>query len=703
MRVELIIRKNLKNIFIMQFIIFISIPLIIYTEESPSNIVNEINEDNTGNNGYSNCNIIKYLKGGCKLKLESDEEKYLFKTEIVNMISNGSLSDLIDDVQNGNDIIIREETEIYEIMEMYNQFLYQNITQLDFSRCIFYNIQKNPFLTFQTFLVFKIEHFFTSYRIPIVEYTLFIPGGMFIYCDNVTVDYYIPISGIDNDFLHIYNKSSDYYNDECSQYKSINNTDLTLYTRRNDFNINYLSICETNCTLIDYDPSESKAICECKARDILLTMSELKRNDLIYFFDNEEQASNFYVLNCYFLVSSSDDIKKNPGFYLTVIVLSFFVLIYIFFIFKGYSSLKQRIDEAIRLKFHPNQKEDEKNSKLIIVKINNNKNKNDNQINENRIKKRKKKNSKNNRASKSDVKKLNKMKSNSKSLSLGSRNNMIQIKNEENEKKMHKTNESEKIEEANDENIIIFENDYEINMLSFEEAIKYDKRTCREFYTSLIRTKQLFLFSFLDFNSYNSSILKKTIFFLSFIYHYGFNAFFFTDDVMQKVYEDEGEYNPETLVPCAIYSALCSTVLIRVMVEFLFLTEKNVLNIKNQKTEDLANQEKDKFVKIMCIKFIIFFVINLSLLIFFWFYLTCFNALYLNTRKFLIINTIISFAMSNIFPLIFNIIPAFFRVDVLKTEKQKNAKKKNKTQPKTESEIKDAEYVYNVSQFLQKI
>ena len=172
---------------------------------------------------------------------------------------------------------------------------------------------------------------------------------------------------------------------------------------------------------------------------------------------------------------------------------------------------------------------------------------------------------------------------------------------------------------------------------------------------------------------------------------------------MQKVYEDEGKFNPQTLVPNAIYSSLCCYVLIRVLTDFLVLSEKQILNIKNQKTEDIANEEKNKFLKIMCIKFIIFFVINLSLLIFFWFYLTCFNALYLNTRKFLIINTIISFVLSNIFPLIFNIIPAFFRIDVLKSQNQKNSKKKNKAQPKTESELKDAEYVYNVSQFLQKI
>ena len=88
-------------------------------------------------------------------------------------------------------------------------------------------------------------------------------------------------------------------------------------------------------------------------------------------------------------------------------------------------------------------------------------------------------------------------------------------------------------------------------------------------------------------------------------------------------------------------------------------------------------------------------------LIFFWFYLTCFNALYINTRVFLIINTIISFVMSNIFPFIFNIIPAFFRRDVLNNRNIKN--KKKKTKHLSETEIKDAEYVYNVSQYLQQI
>ena len=173
---------------------------------------------------------------------------------------------------------------------------------------------------------------------------------------------------------------------------------------------------------------------------------------------------------------------------------------------------------------------------------------------------------------------------------------------------------------------------------------------------------------------------------------------------MQKIYEDEGKYNPLNLVPNAVYASLVSTTFMKILINFLLLTEKNVLNIKNQKTEEKANEEKQKVIKIICIKIIIYFFINLSFLIFLWFYLTCFNALYINTRIFLMINTIISFIMSNIYPFLFYIVPALFRVDVLKKKKTtKKAKTKTKKPTLSDTEFKDAEYVYSVSQFLQRI
>ena len=61
-------------------------------------------------------------------------------------------------------------------------------------------------------------------------------------------------------------------------------------------------------------------------------MSDLNSNDLIFFFDNNEQKiTNFHLLKCYFLITSKENIIKNPGFYSTAIAASFFVLMFLIF------------------------------------------------------------------------------------------------------------------------------------------------------------------------------------------------------------------------------------------------------------------------------------------------------------------------------------------------------------------------------------
>ena len=110
--------------------------------------------------------------------------------------------------------------------------------------------------------------------------------------------------------------------------------------------------------------------------------------------------------------------------------------------------------------------------------------------------------------------------------------------------------------------------DYELNWLSYEEAIIYDKRSSCEYYCSLINSKQLFIFKFCSFNDYNSGIIKKFVLFLSFALHYTINALFFDDSNMHQIYEDEGKYNFGYQFPHIIFSAIVSTLFLRLMLQF---------------------------------------------------------------------------------------------------------------------------------------
>ena len=131
---------------------------------------------------------------------------------------------------------------------------------------------------------------------------------------------------------------------------------------------------------------------------------------------------------------------------------------------------------------------------------------------------------------------------------------------------------------------------------------------------------------------------------------------------MHQIYEDKGTFNFEYQISHIIYSAIISTIVLRLILQFFVLTDKDVLRVKNQKTKGEAVSLKKKVLKYMKIKFFLFFILNFILLGLFWYYLTCFNAIYKNTQIYLIENTFISFGFSLVYPFIINIFPTIIRM-----------------------------------------
>ena len=203
--------------------------------------------------------------------------------------------------------------------------------------------------------------------------------------------------------------------------------------------------------------------------------------------------------------------------------------------------------------------------------------------------------------------------------------------------------------------------------------MKYDKRSNCDYYSSLLRSKQLFIFTFCSFNDYNSGVVKKFMLFLSFALHYAVNAFFFNESTMHQIYEDEGKFNFVYQIKNILFSALISTFILRLMLQFLVMTDKDILEVKKQPYKNMALDMKKKKLKCVKIKFSIFFVLNFILLTLFWYYLTCFNAIYENTQIYLIENTFISFGFSLAYPFIINIFPTMFRMSSIHSLKKDKA------------------------------
>ena len=227
------------------------------------------------------------------------------------------------------------------------------------------------------------------------------------------------------------------------------------------------------------------------------------------------------------------------------------------------------------------------------------------------------------------------------------RNNSLDLSNEmfSYKKKKYIINQNKII---NTNKQIINKNDYELNILKYEEALKKDKRTFFKYYFSLLKINHPLLFPFHS-NDYNSFIIKLYLFLFSFVLYYAINALFFNDSTMHKIYEEDGSFNFIYQISHIIYSSIITGV-ITSLIKLLSLSNKTILLIKNKTIITNLDMKLIQTIKYLCIKFILFFIFCFGFSILFWYYLSCFSAVYKNTQLHLLKDTIISFGLSLLYP-----------------------------------------------------
>ena len=80
--------------------------------------------------------------------------------------------------------------------------------------------------------------------------------------------------------------------------------------------------------------------------------------------------------------------------------------------------------------------------------------------------------------------------------------------------------------------------------------------------------------------------------------------------------------------------------------------------------DDIVQKTK----RCLIIKYIIFYALSFIFLIFFWFYLSSFCAIFQNTQIYVIKNTFISSGISFLFPFIYELLPCALKIYSLKKE-----------------------------------
>ena len=225
-------------------------------------------------------------------------------------------------------------------------------------------------------------------------------------------------------------------------------------------------------------------------------------------------------------------------------------------------------------------------------------------------------------------------------------------------------------------------NHFELNTMDYMNAINYDKRTFCQYYGALIRIKHPLLFGLCPMNDYNSMIIKLCIFLLSFDIYYVVNFIFFDENAIHVLYENGGKFDIIYFLPSiAISFGVCN--IITIILKYIFLTERNVVQVRKQVTYSAADMAAESALRNIVIKHVIFYILGIIFLFFFWMLLSSFGAVYQNSQIILFECVLISFGISFVYPFVYNFIPCIFRFCSLS------------------SKSKDMNCIYNFSKFLQ--
>ena len=567
-------------------------------------------------------------------------------------------------------------------------------------------------------------------------------------CSNITIKMNVPviledtqlslISHLQDSGYNVFDITDDFYNDVCSTYKAKNGADMTLSARKNKIydNIKEISLCQKGCEFEKFETNTSKAVCNCNIQKNE-TVTDVKdiSFDKSEFFDGFYSTlfnSNFRVLKCVKLIFSIKGIKSNYGFYIMTFLLGSFISFVISHLYIGNTKIinivnniikskefnevdnnngtegiqteqdteRGKTSENLDLKIKDLQAPPRKRkktyryfSKYVFDRILQRKNtqKTLGEPNEKKEEVISEKKSENTNKNEIEKKSENTNKNEIEIKSENTNKNEIEIKIENTNKNEIEKKSENKIENKDKDNKSDNEidqykglTDEEKNDLDYEEAIIEDKRTFWQYYISLLKRGQLIIFTFIITDDYNLRQIKILLFIISFSLFFAVNAFFFGDETMDKIYEDNAMFNFIFQIPQILYSSIISTI-IDIIMKKLTISEEQILVMKKEKDKkkflELANEIKNK----LKIKLITFLVLSSTLMLFFWYFISCFCAAFGNTQHLLISDTFISFLTSMIYPFGLKLLPGILRIPSLRSP-QKNKK-----------------FLYKISQLLDKL
>ena len=519
-------------------------------------------------------------------------------------------------------------------------------------------------------------------------------------CDKVTIDLYVPVllteeeekfyQQIIDQGYNPFDLGDKFYREICTPYNSENGTDVLLDDREEFFYypIAEKMVCQNNCEYSSYSMDTKYMKCECgnNKKATTLDIKHLSKENIFQSFLSTLQGTNYKVMRCYNLVFNFKIFIHNYGSIITLLFFIAYIVFMIYYCQKEINPLKVEISKMIFDEQNKEKMEEYNRFSLKQYKDIKKEEKGKNILNRNNKKKKSKKGKKGNYPPKKQMVKVvpnymsvEKFKqtenSNSKWEVLDNNNNKLNIKEKKGRMSKINANKGNKInnkgyrnnfiaskktnlrlkddenEENTDSELSKQLDNFELNNLDYEKACELDKRGFCKTYWSVLLREHLFIFTFITFNDYNLFYIKMERFLTLVCIQMTMNGLFFVHESMHRKYVNGEDYTFVQKIPQLLFTLIVSHAL-EVLLCFLCMTDIHVYEIKSIHKDRNSGEKIIKILEKIKRKLIAFFIITFLFFLFYWYFISAFCAVYQNTQKIFIRDSLISFATSLIDPFI---------------------------------------------------
>ena len=422
----------------------------------------------------------------------------------------------------------------------------------------------------------------------------------------------------------VFDASSPFYNDVCTPYTNENGNDVLLDSRRKDYYDENVNLCGTSCTFVGYNTKSMTYTCRCNFKSIPGEdtgeyQGEIVERTMPENFKNLiSKRSNIAVFKCATNVFSAEGQKNNFGSYILLASFSAFIGVLVFHFVKERGKAMDLTFKELGNVANPPKHEEEEN------------------------KDKKEKKGKNEKTEKKGKNK--------------------KITKKDNDKVKAKENYDDFIDKPRPKDIVkdLTYTRYELNFISFKEALSNDTFSYIQTYWNFLQFKQLIIFTFFTKTKGILRSTKITLFILFIAFYMAFTALFFNDSIMRALYIYKGNTNAAIHIPNIILSSVCSFIA-GLIVRFVCLNERDISKVASEKHLTERKEMAKKVKKSSNLKLIILYAISGVLILLCWYYVSAFCAIFKNSQKNYLINFVACFIVCNLWPFVTSIIPTVMR------------------------------------------